>query len=52
MSFTKQSKRPGGIDSIKTNKGKEILALWAKAWARVLPCQKVWEKEKFCKGLA
>ena len=48
ISFTMQSKRLGGTDSIQTNKGKEILALWVKTWAKVLPRRRTWKKEKFC----
>ena len=36
----------GGICSIQTNKGKETIALLAKAWATLLPYHLVWEKEK------
>ena len=32
--------------SIQTNKGKESIALLAKAWAALLPYRLVWEKEK------
>ena len=36
----------GGTCSIQTNKGKETIALLAYAWAALLPCHLVREKEK------
>lgn len=37
------------MDFIRTNKGKEILALWAKACVTVLPCLTIWEKDELRK---
>ena len=36
----------GGTDSIHTIKGKDFLALLAKAWATPLLCRLTWEKEQ------
>ena len=38
-----------GTCSTQTDKGKECLALWAKACATALPCRTTWEKEKLWK---
>ena len=39
----------GGTDSFQIEIGKENLALRARAYARALPCRRVWEKEKYWK---
>ena len=39
----------GGTDSIQINKGKDSLALLAKAWATPLLCHLTWEKEQVWK---
>ena len=37
------------MDSIQTNKGKEILTFWAKTCATALPCLTMWEKDELWK---
>ena len=37
-SDTMKEEMSGGTDSIQTSKGKDNLALWAKAYATAFPC--------------
>ena len=41
-----------GTEFLHVKTGKELFALRTRACAKVLPCQRIWEKVKNCKELS